>query len=175
MKYILGSRLYKIQIWNWSTTYKKSRSWLFPWQYWQMTWGIWSSQPILHFGLVYKLSNKDHIISAVVTKIMYVGYYRILTQIRKLSLNIHFSLCHIQGVGGWFVDINEKELTLGADGGLPEMGLHVWSPDPPDMERVRNFGRSYSSIDIERRRAAFWTCCMGTEETERHQEKGLKW
>ena len=60
-----------------------------------------------------------------------------------------------------------RTLTLAGRGGLPEMGLHVGcSPlDPPDSDRVRSLGRSYSSIDMDRRRAALRTWCMGTADT----------
>ena len=66
--------------------------------------------------------------------------------------------------------------SLGGTGGLPEIGLTV-SPEPPDIDRVRSLGRSYSSMDIDLSRAALLTCCIGTEETEKynlHQSHQLK-
>ena len=54
---------------------------------------------------------------------------------------------------------------MGTAGGLEERGLMV--SEPPDMERDRSFGLSYSSIESERmRRGILVTCCMGTPDTE---------
>ena len=54
---------------------------------------------------------------------------------------------------------------MGTAGGLEDMGLMV--SEPPDMERERSLGLSYSSIDMERRRRGIRvTCCIGTADTE---------
>ena len=53
---------------------------------------------------------------------------------------------------------------MGTAGGLEERGLMV--SEPPDMERDRSFGLSYSSIESERmRRGILVTCCIGTADT----------
>ena len=54
---------------------------------------------------------------------------------------------------------------MGTAGGLHDIGLIV--PEPPDMERDRSLGWSYSSIDMERmRRGIRVTWCIGTADTE---------
>ena len=52
-------------------------------------------------------------------------------------------------------------------GGLADSGLVA--PEPPDMERVRSLGWSYSSMDMERNRGGRLMWCIGTEDTEIHK------